>query len=325
MHVVISDDYQDAVRTLDCFPRLAAHEVTIHHDTVKDLDALGRRYADADAIIAIRARTEFPAALVERLPKLRLISQTGHAAGHIDLECCNRLGITVCGDGSGTISTAELAFALILDAMRRISLEVERLRAGRWQTTLGRALHGRTLGIMGYGAIGRRVAGYADAFGMNVIVGGGRGRSIAQAAQDKRAYIGDSGEFFASCDAISLHLRLTRETRGIVTRDDLARMSPTSVLVNTSRAELIEPGALDAALAAGRPGYAAVDVYEDEPVLSGAHPLLARDNALCTPHLGYTEKDTYEMFFGIAIDQVNAFAAGRPINVLNAPATPRRG
>jgi D-3-phosphoglycerate dehydrogenase len=317
MRVVIPDDYQDAVRHLDCFSRIKGFDVEIHNDTVTGVDALARRLAQADAIVLIRARTAITAPLLERLPKLRFISQTGHAAGHIDLAACRKRGIPVSGAGSSSIATAELTWTLIMDAMRNVSLEARRLREGRWQTTLGRRLHGRTLGILGYGSIGRTVATFGDAFRMRVVVGGGREGSRTRAAEDGREYIADRAAFFAACDVLSVHLRLSPDTAGSITEGDLAAMKHDALFVNTSRAEVVAPGALLRALQAGRPGKAAVDVYEHEPVLNAADPLLALDNALCTPHLGYVEKDTYENYFGIAFDQVLAFASGHPINVLN--------
>ncbi len=317
MRIVISDDYQDAVRHLDCFARLAGLDVEIHNDTVTGVDALARRFAAADAIVLIRARTAITAELLERLPKLRFISQTGHAAGHVDLAACRRRGIPVSGAGTSSIATAELTWTLVMDAMRNVSLEARRLREGRWQTTLGRRLHGRTLGILGYGSIGRAVARFGDAFGMKVVVGGGREGSRKRAAEDGREYMADRAAFFAACDVVSVHLRLSPDTAGSIGDADFAGMKPEALFVNTSRAEVVAAGALERALRAGRPGKAAVDVYEYEPVQDGAYPLLSLDNALCTPHLGYVEKDTYENYFGIAFDQVLAFAAGHPINVLN--------
>ena len=317
MRIVISDDYQDAVRHLDCFARLAGFDVEIHRDTVTGVDALAQRFARADAIVLIRARTAITAELLERLPKLRFISQTGHAAGHVDLAACRRRGIPVSGAGSSSVATAELTWTLIMDAMRNVTLEARRLREGRWQTTLGRRLHGRTLGILGYGSIGRSVAKFGDAFGMKVVVGGGREGSRRRAAEDGREYLADRAAFFASCDVVSVHLRLSPDTAGSIGDADFAGMKPDALFVNTSRAEVVAPGALLRALRGGRPGKAAVDVYESEPVLAGADPLLSQDNALCTPHLGYVEKDTYENYFGIAFDQVLAFAAGHPVNVLN--------
>lgn len=299
MHVVIPDDYQDAVRGLACFAKLDGHEVTIYNDTVKDVDALAARFADADALVLIRERTQITEELLERLPKLKLISQTGKATTHIDVDACARRGIEVVSGTGSPYAPAELAWALVLASTRRVAREAESLRTGRWQTApLGVTLRGRTLGIFGYGKIGALVAGYGRAFGMNVIAYGREG-SRERAAKDGIAFAGD---LFAQSDVLSLHVRLTEETRGMVTAADLARMKPDSLLVNTSRAELIAPGALEAALRAGRPGFAAVDVYKDEPAIG--HPLLSLGNVLATPHLGYVEKDSYELYFGQAFDAV---------------------
>lgn len=307
MRIVIPDDYQDAVRHLACFAKLAGHDVTIYNDTVKDLDALAERFRDAEALVLIRERTPIPDALLERLPKLKLISQTGKGAAHIDTEACERRGITVALGTGSPYAPAELTWALVLAAMRRVPREAARLRAGGWQGELGTTVRGRTLGIFGYGKIGSLVAGYGRAFGMNVLVWGREG-SRTRATAAGYAFADSKEAFFAGSDVLSLHLRLTKETRGIVSADDLARMKPDALLVNTSRAELIAPGVLAAALRAGRPGFAAVDVYEEEPVAGAAHPLLQLENALCTPHLGYVERDSYELYFGQAFDNVNAFA-----------------
>lgn len=317
MNIVIPDDYQDAVRTLACFARLAGHQVRVYTDSTRDLATLAARFADADALVLIRERTQITEELLAHLPRLKLIAQTGRGTAHIDLPACMRRGITVTAGSGSAWATAELTWALVLAAMRHIPQEVARLRGGQWQGTLGTGLRGRTLGIWGYGAIGSVVAGYGRAFGMRVLVWGRDGsRSRAQAD----GYMVASGrdELFASADVLALHIKLNAETRGIVTAEDLARMKPTALLVNTSRAGLIAPGALVPALQAGRPGFAAVDVYEDEPVLGAAHPLLALDNALCTPHLGYVERDGYEAYFGQAFDQVNAFANGAPVGVVSA-------
>jgi D-3-phosphoglycerate dehydrogenase len=305
MRVVIPDDYQDAVRQLAVFSRLRGHEVTIYNDTVKEVDALAERFRDAEALVLIRERTVISDELLARLPKLRLISQTGKGTNHIDVDACARRGITVAVGTGSPYAPAELTWTLVLAAMRRVAHEAEQLHAGRWQTTLGTTVRGRVLGIYGYGKIGSLVAGYGRAFGMNVLAFGREG-SLARAQQDGYAVAASKEELFASSDVLSLHLRLTHETRGIVTADDLASMKPEALLVNTSRAELIESGALAAALRRGRPGFAAVDVYEDEPATD--HPLLSMDNALCTPHLGYVEKDSYELYFGQAFDAVAAFA-----------------
>jgi D-3-phosphoglycerate dehydrogenase len=310
MRIVIPDDYQDAVRGLSCFSKLAGHEVTVYHDTVRDLDALAERFREADALVLIRERTPIREELLARLPGLKLISQTGKGTAHIDLAACARRGIVVAAGTGSPYAPAELTWALVLAAARHLPFEVERLRAGHWQSTLGTGLRGRTLGIWGYGKIGTLVAGYGRAFGMDVRIWGREG-SLSRAQADGYATFGSREELFERSDVLSLHIKLDAQTRGIVKAEDLARMRPDSLLVNTSRAELIETGALEAALRRGRPGRAAVDVYESEPVLGAAHPLLALDNAVCTPHLGYVEKDSYETYFGQAFDAVAAFAEGR--------------
>lgn len=314
MKIVISDDYQDAVRHLDCFRFLEGHEVTIYNDTVRDLDALVERFYPAEALVLIRERTAITDALLAHLPHLKLICQTGKGATHIDVEACTRRGIAVTVGSGSPYATAELTWALVLAAMRHIPQEVARLKTGQWQQTLGRGLRGRTLGIWGYGKIGSVVAGYGKAFGMKVIVGGREG-SLVRAQQDGFETIADELELFRRADVLSLHIKLSPETRGIVTATHLAEMHPDSLLVNTSRAELIAEGVLVGALHGGRPGYAAVDVYEQEPVT--AHPLLHLDNVICTPHLGYVEKDSYEQYFGTAFEQLRAFVAGQPTGILN--------
>jgi D-3-phosphoglycerate dehydrogenase len=305
VRVVIPDDYQDAVRGLACFAKLDGHDVTVFHDTVTEVDALAERFADADALVLIRERTAITDELLARLPRLKLISQTGKGTAHIDMDACARRGVTVAVGTGSPLAPAELTFALVLAASRRIAPEAASLRAGGWQTGLGRTVRGRTLGIYGYGKIGTLVAGFGRAFGMKVLVWGREG-SLARGAGDGYAIAADRETFFAESDVLSLHLRLTPETRGIVGAGDLARMKPDALLVNTSRAELIAEGALAAALRAGRPGYAAVDVYEEEPVVDD--PLVAMPNTLCTPHLGYVEHDSYELYFGQAFDAINAFS-----------------
>lgn len=322
MRIVIPDDHQDCVRGLDCFARLAGHEVRVFHDTVKGTDALAARFADAEAIVLTRERTRIDAALLDRMPRLRLISQTGKLAGHVDLEACTARGVLVAeGSGAGS-ATAEIAWALALASRRHLVSEANRLRQGKWQGHLGQQLCGQRLGVWSYGRIGRQVAGYGRAFGMQVWVWG-REASTAAARADGFEVAPTREAFFAQSDVISLHLRLGAETTGIVTADDLARMRPTALLVNTSRAELIATGALELALARGRPGFAAVDVYEEEPVLGARHPLLALPNVLCTPHIGYVEKDNYERYFGIAFDNIVAFAEGRLTQVVNPAALSR--
>ena len=305
MNIVIPDDSQDAVRNLSCFAKLAGHEVTIFNDTVKDLDALAERFREAEALVLIRERTQITDELLAKLPRLKVISQTGKGAAHIDLEACERRGVKVVVGTGSPVAPAELTWALVLAAARRVPQEVARLRAGGWQSTLGVALRGRTLGIWGYGKIGALVAGYGRAFGMNVLIFGREG-SLSRAQADGLAIAGSAEELFEQADVLSLHLRLTKETRGIVTPELLASMKSDAILVNTSRAELIVSGALEAGLRAGRPGFAAVDVYEAEPVLGAAHPLLTLENAICTPHLGYVERDSYELYFGQAFDNLLA-------------------
>lgn len=314
MRIIIPDDYQDAVRKLDCFVKLAGQDVQIFHDTVKDVNTLAARFQDAEALVLIRERTAITEALLERLPRLRLISQTGRGIAHIDLDACTRHGVAVAAGGGSPHAPAELTWALVLAVTKRIPQEAASMKAGRWQSGLGSSLFGRTLGILGYGKIGSLVAQYGRAFGMKVLVWGREG-SLSRAQADGYATVSSQRALFEQSDVLSLHVKLSKETRGIVTADDLAAMKPSSVLVNTSRAGLIEAGALEAALRAGRPGFAAVDVYEDEPVFD--HPLLHMDNVVCTPHIGYVEKDSYELYFSEAFDQALAFAAGTPINILN--------
>jgi D-3-phosphoglycerate dehydrogenase len=319
MHIIIPDDYQNAVPNLACFARLAGHTVTMFNDTVKDIDALAERLYPADALVLIRERTQITEALLARLPNLKLISQTGKGIAHIDAAACSRHHVLICAGTGSPTAPAELTWVLIMAALRHIPQEVAHLRAGGWQTTVGKVLRGRTLGIFGYGKIGSRVAGYGRAFGMKVLLWGREG-SLARGRADGYTPTPDTATLFAQSDVLSLHLRLTAETRDIVTPAHLALMKPDALFVNTSRAELITPGALEAALRAGRPGLAAVDVFEEEPILGANHPLLNLNNAICTPHLGYVEQDSYELYFGQAFDQVIAFVEGRPINVVNPEA-----
>ncbi|MGE0556972.1 MAG: D-2-hydroxyacid dehydrogenase family protein [Burkholderiales bacterium] len=324
MRVTILDDYQDVVRTLDCYDKLQGHDVKIWNDHCKDVDVLAERLKDTEALVLIRERTPIQAPLIKRLPKLRLISH--HSVyPHIDVDACTQNGVLLCTSlhpGQPSHATAELTWGLMISAMRHIPQEVAALKAGRWQSTVGTGLRGKTLGIFGYGRIGSVVAGYGKAFGMKVLAWG-REASLARARADGYAAAGSKQSFFEDCDVISLHLRLIDATRGIVTAADLARMKPTALLVNTSRAGLVEPGALEQALKLGRPGMAAVDVFEEEPVLDAAHPLLKLDNALCTPHIGYVERAGYERIFGNIFDQILAYAGGNPVNVINPGALKR--
>lgn len=313
MKIVIPDDYQDCVRTLDAFGKLAGHEVTVFNDTVTDLDALAERLQDAEALVLIRERTPITAELLARLPRLEVISQTGGGAAHVDMAACRERGITVMAGTGSPYAAAELTWGLVLAAMRHIPEEAANLRAGRWQRTLGTGLKGRTLGIFGYGRIGSLVARYAQAFEMHVLVWG-RDGTRQRAGEAGLEVAASQDELFERADVLSLHLRLNDATRDIVTADHLARMKPSALLVNTSRAPLIEAGALESALRAGRPGRAAVDVFDAEPV--SAHPMLELPNLLATPHLGYVERDSYELYFGDAFDNLLAFAAGEPVKNL---------
>ena len=318
MKISILDDYHDTVRTLSCFGKLAGHDVTIFNDHVQDTDALAARLADTEALVLIRERTQIRAPLLERLPKLKLISQRS-VYPHIDIADCTRLGIVVSSSqhpGTPSYATAEMTWGLILAAMRQIPQQMASLKAGGWQIGVGTTLHGKTLGIYGYGRIGRVVAGYGRAFGMNVLVWA-RPATLEKARADGYATAASKQEFFAACDVITLHMRLVDATRHIVTAADLARMKPSALLVNTSRAPLIEPGVLVEALKRGQPGMAAVDVYEQEPLRDTAHPLLNMPNVVCTPHLGYVTRDEYEVQFVDIFDQITSYAAGNPINVVN--------
>lgn len=316
MNIIIPDDYQNVVRSLAAFRKLDWHYVRVLHEMEKDPVKLAASWEGAEAVVLLRERTAITPALLDRLPDLKLISQTGKVSNHLNVADCTARGIAVAEGTGAPTSTAELTWALVLAAMRHLPQEIARLKAGQWQSTLGRALRGRRLGIWSYGKIGRLVANYGRAFGMDVWVWGREG-STSLALKDGLRTAPSREAFFAESDVVTLHLRLNAETRGLVRAADLAAMRADAVLVNTSRAELIEPGALVAALQNGRPGFAAVDVYEEEPILQAAHPLLALPNAICTPHLGYVEKDNYELYFGAAFDNVNAFSIGRPTNLAN--------
>ena len=325
MKISILDDYFDTVRTLECFARLAGHEVTVWNDHVQDVDALAQRLRDTEALVLIRERTQIREPLLERLPKLRLISQRS-VYPHIDIGACTRLGIVVSSSqhvDTPSYAAAELTFALALAAMRAIPQQMAALKAGNWQIGVGHTLRGKTLGIYGYGRIGAVVAGYGRAFGMKVVVWA-REPALAKARANGYQTAASKEAFFEQCDVLSLHMRLVDATRGIVTASDLARMKPTALLVNTSRAPLIEPDALVNALRVGRPGMAAVDVYEQEPLRDTADPLLTMDNVVCTPHIGYVTRDEYELQFSDIFDQITAYAAGTPVNVVNPDVMGRR-
>jgi D-3-phosphoglycerate dehydrogenase len=318
MKITILDDYFDTLRTLPCFGKLAGHEVTIWNDHEQDVDRLAGRLADTEVLVLFRERTQIRAPLLERLPRLKLISQRS-VYPHIDIDACTRLGIVVSSSqhaGTPSYAAAELTWALALAASRLLPQQIEALKAGRWQMGVGSTLRGKTLGIYGYGRIGATVAGYGRAFGMRVLVWS-REKTREDARRDGQEVAPDKLTFFRECDVLSLHMRLVDATRSIVTRADLAEMKPTAILVNTSRAPLIEPGALVAALQAGRPGMAAVDVFEKEPVLDTDHPLLNMPNVIATPHIGYVSRDEYEVQFSDIFDQIVDYAAGTPSHVVN--------
>ncbi|MBN9004858.1 MAG: D-2-hydroxyacid dehydrogenase family protein [Rhizobiales bacterium] len=318
MKVSILDDYFDTIRGLDCFAKLKGHDVTIWNDHVQDVGPLAERLKDTDALVLIRERTQIRAPLLERLPKLKLISQRS-VYPHIDIDTCTRLGIVVSSSqhaDTPSYAAAELTWALMLAAMRQIPQQVASLKDGRWQMGVGHTLRDKTLGIYGYGRIGSVVAGYGKAFGMRVLVWA-REAALAQARADGYQIAGSKAELFGECDVLSLHMRLVAATRGIVRAEDLAQMKPTALLVNTSRAVLIAPGALVEALKAGRPGMAAVDVFESEPLRDVNDPLLNLPNVVATPHIGYVSRDEYQIQFTDIFDQIVAYAAGAPINVVN--------
>jgi D-3-phosphoglycerate dehydrogenase / 2-oxoglutarate reductase len=318
MKISILDDYFDTLRTLPCFKKLQGHEVEIWNDHVQDTDVLAARLKDAECLVLIRERTKIQGPLLDRLPKLKLISQRS-VYPHIDVAACTRLGVVVSSSqhaGIPCYAAAELTWALILAAARQLPQQMAALKVGKWQTGVGTTLRDKTLGIFGYGRIGATVAGYGKAFGMNVVAWA-RDESLARARLDGCAAARSKAEFFETCDVIALHMRLVPATRHIVKAEDLARMKPDAMLVNTSRAPLIEPGALVAALRAGRPGYAAVDVFEDEPIRDPDFPLFGFEKVVATPHIGYVTREEYETQFIDIFDQIVAFAADQPINVVN--------
>ena len=327
MNIVILDDYQDVVRKLHCAERLDAHSAKVYTNTVKGIGQLSVRLKDADIIVLVRERTHMTRQLIEKLPRLKMISQTGKIGDHVDIAACTERGIAIAEGVGSPVAPAELTWALILAAMRRLPQYIANLKHGAWQQAglksasmpanfgIGSVLRGKTLGIWGYGRIGQIVAGYGRAFGMNVRIWGSES-SRAQALSDGFQAAVAQQDFFEQCDVVSLHLRLTPQTKGLITLETLSCMKPTSLLVNTSRAELIEPDALLAGLNRGRPGMAAIDVFESEPILQG-HALLRLENCICTPHIGYVEQDSYELYFGAAFDNVVNFIKGTPTNIAN--------
>jgi D-3-phosphoglycerate dehydrogenase len=318
MNITILDDYFDTIRTLPCYRKLDGHNVIIWNDHMQDTDTLVDRLKETDVLVLIRERTQIRGEVLERLPRLKLISQRS-VYPHIDIDVCNHLGIIVSSNqhvDSPSYAAAELTWALILAAVRQIPQQVAALKAGKWQIGVGSTLRGKTLGIYGYGRIGSTVAGYGRAFGMNVLVWA-REVSLARARVDGYETASNKTEVFQTCDVLSLHMRLVESTRGIVTAEDLACMKPTALLVNTSRAALIKPNALVNALRTGRPGMAAVDVYENEPMLDVDNPLFTMNNVICTPHIGYVSTDEYEVQFDDIFDQILAYVGGTPIHVVN--------
>lgn len=327
MNIVILDDYQDAVRKLPCATKLETWPAKVYTNTVKGLGQLSVRLRDADVIVLIRERTHITRPLIEKLPRLKMIAQTGRVGSHIDVNACTEHGIAVAEGVGSPIAPAELTWALIMTAMRRLPHYIGNLKHGAWQQSglkaasmppnfgVGQVLRGKTLGIWGYGKIGQLVAGYGRAFGMRVVVWGSeasRSRAVAEGYHAANS----QAEFFSESDVLSLHLRLNEVTRGIVRLEDLGLMKPTALLVNTSRAELIAPDALVSALNRGNPGMAAVDVFETEPILQG-HALLRLENCICTPHIGYVEQDSYQQYFSAAFDNVANFLRGTPTNIVN--------
>ena len=324
MNIAIFDNYRGAIRNLDCFRKISGHNVTIWDDHPEDIDVLAERLKDTEALVPIRERTAIRAPLLDRLPNLKIISQRG-ATPHIDVDACTERGVVLSSSmpvqgEQGSYATAELTLALMMAAMRQIPQQMASLKAGMWQTgVVGLGMRGRTLGVFGYGKIGAMVAGYGRALGMKVLVWGREG-SLVRAQADGHSVADSKEAFFKQTDIVTLHIRLVDDTRGIVTGADLARMKPTAVIINTSRAGLIEPGALETALRAGRPGMAGVDVYEKEPLTSDNHPLFALNNVVCTPHIGFVERDALEIRFSRIFDQILAYLAGQPINVVNPQA-----
>jgi D-3-phosphoglycerate dehydrogenase len=315
MKIVIPDDYQDIVDRLSCFSLLAGHEVVRYREPATGLDQLVERLRPAEVIVAIRERVTFSRTLIEQLPNLKLIALVGRAASSIDYQACKDHGVLVStGVSNSPIAPAELTVALIVASRRNIALEAERMRRGDWPCSLSHRLSGSTLGVFGLGAIGSIVARAGAGMGMNVLAWG-QETSAAKAKAAGYDFAASKADLFERSDVLSLHVRLRPDTRGIVGPEDLARMKPTALLVNTARAELIQPSALLAALLAGRPGYAAVDVYEDEPITGGAHPLLSMPNVLCTPHLGWAEWDNFELYFRECFEQILAYARRAPLRL----------
>jgi D-3-phosphoglycerate dehydrogenase len=316
MTIIIPDDYQNAVKQLDCFKLLNGHEVIVYNDTVTSVDELAKRFEKADVLVLIRERTEISAELLSKLPNLKLISQTGKISNHLDLEACTKHNVAVAEGAGSPVAPAELTWALIMNAWRKLPQAIEEMKNGKWQTNIGCTLEGETLGIWGYGKIGKRIANYGKAFGMKILVWGSK-ESRNNAIKDGFNAAESKQTFFSGSDIVTLHLRLNKATTGVVSFADLSYMKSTSLIVNTSRAELIETGALLKALQNGNPGFAALDVYENEPVNDRNNPFLKMANVICTPHLGYVEQKGYELYFSNAFQNAIAFASGNPVNIAN--------
>jgi D-3-phosphoglycerate dehydrogenase len=318
MKIAVVDDYQDAFRKTQCFAKLKDHEFVVYNDSEKDPAKLAKRFEGCEAVVLTQQRSFMPRAVIEKLPaSVKLLAQTGRNVPHIDTAACTERGIVVSASGGGNSSpTVELTWALILASVRNLPTEVNNMQAGRWQSTAGIGLQDKTLGVYAYGKIGSGVARVGKAFGMKVVCWG-RDGSTAKARADGFEVAASREAFFAESDIVTIHLPLNKETRGLVTGADLARMKPTARIVNSSRAPIIAEGALVDALKKGRPGFAAIDVYESEPVLNREHPLVSMPNVLCTPHLGYVTWETYELYYSAVVDNILAYAAGTPANVAN--------
>jgi len=316
MKIAILDDYQDVVKTLDCFQLLNGHEVMVLNDTEKDPELLAAKLKDVEALVLIRERTVITKELLKHLPQLKLISQTGKIAGHLDIEACNHYKVAIAEGVGSPIAPAELTWLLIMNTLRQLPNAIADMKEGKWQTNMGTSVYGKTVGIWGYGKIGKMVANYAKAFGAKVMVWGSE-QSRTNAIADGFESAQSKADFFQRADVVTLHLRLNKNTAGIVSANDLSLMKTTSVLVNTARAELIEAGALQKCLKAGRPGFAGIDVYEDEPIKNANFELLTMPNVVCTPHLGYVEKNSYELYFGKAFENIANYSKGEATNILN--------
>ncbi len=316
MLIAIPDDYQQTIRKLDCFQLLKDHEVLTFHEYETDEKVLAEWFKDAEVIVLTRTRTKITASLLSKLPKLKLVSQTGKNAGHIDVEACNKYGVAIAEGSGNPIATAELAWSLIMNGLRQLPQAIEGMKAGKWQVNIGSRVHGKTIGIWSYGKIGKRVANYAKAFGAKVLIWGGK-ESCQQAKEDAYEVAESKEHFLKTIDVLSVHIRLKESTKGIISKADLLQMKPTALLVNTSRAAILEKNALVDALLNGRPGFAAIDVYEEEPIFDKNHPFLNMPNVICTPHLGYVEKEGYELYFSIAFQNILDFINGDFSSIAN--------